>query len=175
MVEAIDTSIGLEKTLIIYASDNGGCKDNGGYNTPLRGGKHHLWEGGVRVPAFVTAAFLDNSVVGSTYKGMFHVTDWMPTIFGIISDKSGTDVTTVLEGDEDGMNQWENMKSTETTVHITFTYARACKRACAPTHKLVRCEHERCMLAPLTTFVSISSRTNINTHSTPLDRDKRLS
>eukprot|EP00622_Pseudochattonella_farcimen_P005755 FR741424.1.p1 GENE.FR741424.1~~FR741424.1.p1 ORF type:complete len:235 (+),score=22.31 FR741424.1:80-706(+) len=40
----------------------------------------------------------------------------MPTIFGVISDKSGTDVVTnVLESDVDGMNLWENMKSTETT------------------------------------------------------------
>jgi arylsulfatase A-like enzyme len=38
----------LDRTLVIFLSDNGGS-GNGG-NAPLRGGKGTLWEGGLRVP-----------------------------------------------------------------------------------------------------------------------------
>lgn len=37
-------------TLIFFTSDNGGATDFGSINTPLRGGKSDLYEGGIRVP-----------------------------------------------------------------------------------------------------------------------------
>lgn len=39
-----------ENTLIIYITDNGGSPCNYGDNTPLRGTKYTLYEGGIRVP-----------------------------------------------------------------------------------------------------------------------------
>jgi arylsulfatase A-like enzyme len=46
-----------EKTLVIFTSDNGGFlgdrKDAGTVNLPLRAGKGHSYEGGVRVPTIV--------------------------------------------------------------------------------------------------------------------------
>ena len=43
----------LQNTLVVLASDNGGCPSVGGSNYPYRGFKHTLFEGGVRTPAFV--------------------------------------------------------------------------------------------------------------------------
>ncbi|MEC7565542.1 MAG: sulfatase-like hydrolase/transferase [Planctomycetota bacterium] len=42
-----------KNTVVIYTTDNGGSTCNFGDNTPLRGTKYTLFEGGVRVPLFV--------------------------------------------------------------------------------------------------------------------------
>jgi arylsulfatase A-like enzyme len=38
---------------VFFIGDNGGSKEFGSLNTPLRGGKYDTYEGGVRVPFFV--------------------------------------------------------------------------------------------------------------------------
>lgn len=39
-------------------------------------GKGSNWEGGTRVPAFVTGGFLPASMRGKTLEGPVHVADW---------------------------------------------------------------------------------------------------
>lgn len=49
-VEALDMD---QNTLIIFTSDNGGAGPYEQSNGPLRGAKQHMYEGGIKVPAYV--------------------------------------------------------------------------------------------------------------------------
>jgi arylsulfatase A len=78
MIEDLDTSLGMvldkikalgieDNTYVIFTSDNGGGFRG---NKPLRGGKAHLWEGGLRVPTVVagpgvkSGAYCDKPIAG---------------------------------------------------------------------------------------------------------------
>lgn len=52
----------LENSVIVVASDNGGCPTDGGCNYPLRGAKQSVYEGGSKVPT-ETFSFFFTSVV----------------------------------------------------------------------------------------------------------------
>eukprot|EP00965_Chrysotila_dentata_P175388 5788812-Pleurochrysis_carterae.AAC.2 len=99
-----------EATLMVLSSDNGGyvkapmgaCNtthsasaspasdlghgttcfngEAGANNYPLRGGKYSLWEGGIRVAAFVSGGFLPAAVRGTKLQGMVHIADWYGTL-----------------------------------------------------------------------------------------------
>lgn len=97
IVDALEKSGQRDNTLIIFMSDNGGQKGwgapdaeyNGKYaahtklgdNTPLRGWKTDLYEGGIRVPALVNWP----SVIpaGGEINNPTHILDWAPTILQI--------------------------------------------------------------------------------------------
>lgn len=53
MFKELDAIGMMDNTLLVVASDNGGCPAMGGSNYPFRGYKHTLFEGGVRTPALV--------------------------------------------------------------------------------------------------------------------------
>ncbi|KAG0417695.1 hypothetical protein HPB47_005407 [Ixodes persulcatus] len=83
VVEALDNAGILEDTIIVFSSDNGGApyglQSNRAYNWPLRGAKFTLWEGSVRVPAFVwSPKFLKKSRVSNQ---LMHISDWLPTLY----------------------------------------------------------------------------------------------
>lgn len=90
MLSAVDEAIGqitttLEKaglrenTLIIFSSDNGGpSPGKATMNTPLRAGKGTIYEGGVRVSAFVNWPGKIKS--GATIDEPIHAVDWYPTL-----------------------------------------------------------------------------------------------
>lgn len=102
IIKAVDNSVALENTLIIFTSDNGGVhtsykggnyplpdpKLNAGFssNKPLRGGKITAYEGGIRVPAFVT--WVGTLEPGKSTARM-HAVDWMPTLANLLGYREG--------------------------------------------------------------------------------------
>ena len=97
----------LDNTYIIFASDNGGCPASGGKNTPLRGSKGTLFEGGVKVDAFIHSRALESKMIGTVYGNLFHVSDWFPTIL----DMTKSAEFTPAGGYElDGVSHWDNLR-----------------------------------------------------------------
>lgn len=89
LLSAADHAVGLvtqklrdekleENTLIIFISDNGGPPVNGSSNGPLRGYKAQTWEGGVRVPFFVS--WKGKLPAGKTYDQPAIQLDIAPTL-----------------------------------------------------------------------------------------------
>lgn len=50
ILDSLEQSGQIENTLIVYLTDNGGSPCNFGNNSPLKGSKYTLYEGGIRVP-----------------------------------------------------------------------------------------------------------------------------
>ena len=67
-----------DDTLVIFSTDNGGLPRFGGFNWPLRGTKHTVWEGGARGAGFVHGNLLAQK--GVRNKELLHATDWYPTL-----------------------------------------------------------------------------------------------
>jgi arylsulfatase A-like enzyme len=105
MIETMDRSVGrlldtldelklAENTIFVFTSDNGGFSylgrglDTDRYpvpmtsNTPLRGGKSQIYEGGVREPLIV--AWPGQVAVGTTSDAVVQSTDYYPTILDLL-------------------------------------------------------------------------------------------
>lgn len=76
----IDTNK-VDNTYVVFTSDNGGCYASGGFNGPLRGTKGSLFEGGIKVDAFIASPLLTQS--GFLYDNLFHASDWFPTLLSL--------------------------------------------------------------------------------------------
>ncbi len=118
MISSLDESIreifetlhsqGLwENTLVVFSSDNGAAidKDLMGSNHPLRGGKSRDWEGGIRLPAFVTGGLLHPSKRGLRTNKLMHATDWFPTF------AEGARITPTNDKALDGHSFWPFLTS----------------------------------------------------------------
>ncbi len=99
IVAALESAGMRENTLIVFSSDNGGPAPTD--NTPLRGYKGSIWEGGVRGCAF--ANWPGHIPGGVRIKEPVHVIDWYPTLIklagGSLDQKSpidGKDIWPVL-------------------------------------------------------------------------------
>jgi arylsulfatase A-like enzyme len=82
IVKALEEKGIKDNTLIFFSSDNGGPQpkvvtDNG----PLRGSKATLYEGGLRVPAFVV--WNGKIKAGSVSQQVTHLVDLFPTLVGL--------------------------------------------------------------------------------------------
>ncbi|MEM8671835.1 MAG: arylsulfatase [Planctomycetota bacterium] len=92
LIDAIEESGEGDNTLLLFTSDNGGIPSHGGSNTPLRGNKFQIYEGGVRVPAALRwpAAFPQPKVIEDT---LSYIDVW-PTLAAIV----GSDFTATVDG-----------------------------------------------------------------------------
>jgi arylsulfatase B/arylsulfatase I/J len=106
-------------TVFVYASDNGGYHPYKGYgnNWPKRGSKASLFDGGIKVPAFVHSPLLQASSRGITYDNLMHVTDWLPTLIegalcrGDLLESSDIPGSARQRQGLDGVNQWSHILS----------------------------------------------------------------
>eukprot|EP00040_Diaphanoeca_grandis_P031099 m.185331 g.185331 ORF g.185331 m.185331 type:complete len:534 (-) comp32231_c0_seq2:245-1846(-) len=109
VVLAIKAKSAWENTLMIFTTDNGGCMppENRGCNAPLRGGKHHLFEGGVRGLGFISGGLIPNVLRGSESWSLMHATDWYQTIIGAICAKTNNVPPQIP--DLDGLDLWSTL------------------------------------------------------------------
>ncbi|MDZ4817584.1 MAG: sulfatase [Planctomycetota bacterium] len=78
ILKALDRNKLSDHTLVLFTSDNGPLTTAGSSAGPLRGGKHTLWEGGIRVPTIVR--WPGKIPAGSTVDVPATVMDIMPTV-----------------------------------------------------------------------------------------------
>ncbi len=114
IIDALERTNQRENTLIIFTSDNGGQHswhseteyqgkyankphDVLGNNYPLRGWKAELYEGGIRVPAFVN---WPGTIKPGITNVPVHVSDWLPTLCNLLGYQKN------VESDVDGRNMW---------------------------------------------------------------------
>lgn len=104
VIDKID-SLGLaEKTLVIFSSDNGAATGRGGSNSPFRGWKWTIYEGGIREPLIVRwpgqvpAGRVDRTSV-------LNIVDFIPTFCRLSGaqmpegyDSDGVDITDAFAG-----------------------------------------------------------------------------
>ena len=115
----------LDNTIIAYSHDNGGVPYAGALNYPLRGAKATAYEGGCRSPGFIHAPKM---LPTGHHTGLFHVSDYFPTLLSIASRMSGDNKTnTVTEDDTlDGVDQVDALidgTSARDSVHIHRDFA----------------------------------------------------
>ncbi len=117
LVKAMDDSVGeillaLERagisdnTLVVFTNDNGGQTGTGALNTPLRGKKGTLWEGGVRVPAAMRWPLVIEA--GTTIDSPAIALDLLPTFLAMAGQDvpveaalDGRDLSACLGGEDD--------------------------------------------------------------------------
>lgn len=110
LVAALEQTGQRDNTLIIFTSDNGGIESlKNAYvsdvgdsplnseNDPLRGQKAQLYEGGIRVCAFVN---WPGKLPARKFTAPMHAVDWFPTIASLVGYRSEVDLNW------DGVDQW---------------------------------------------------------------------
>ena len=80
IIHALEVKEMLDNTIIFYLSDNGGIKLFGSTNNYLRGSKGSYYEGGVRVPFFLSSSLLSSQSIGTSTDELVYLTDLYATI-----------------------------------------------------------------------------------------------
>jgi arylsulfatase A-like enzyme len=130
-----------ENTILFFCSDNGGAPDLGALNDPLRGSKTSVYEGGVRVPAFMhyPQAIDANTVVDEA----LHMVDIYPTLL----NQAG--ITIDQEKPLDGKDIWPTITEGSPSPHeeVLINAAPYNGAILVGNWKLVRNGHLFCMIS----------------------------
>lgn len=123
IVDTLEKEALLDNTIILFFSDNGGTKGDDsdkypgstvnskikGLNTPLKGWKTNLYEGGVRVPAFI---YWKGQLTPHKNTSIVHAMDWMPTFAKLLDLQpskdlkwDGHDIWPLLKGQQQNHNR----------------------------------------------------------------------
>lgn len=121
-----------DNTVIVFSSDNGAPHSGDDIdhpeqvtpgsppwlarNFPYRGDKTRIWEGGVRVPGFVTSPLLPEAVRGTESSELFHVTDWLPTLVALAGG------STQRNRELDGHNVWQSIATGQPSPRTEVLY-----------------------------------------------------
>ncbi len=113
MVETADASVGrllqaledegkADNTVVVFFSDNGGVRFQGNRkapvtnNSPLRAGKGHLYEGGIREPLIIRWPGVTKP--GSVIHTPVSSIDFLPTLCKTVNRVDGVDIGPLLRG-----------------------------------------------------------------------------
>ena len=113
ILAALDERGLTESTLVLFFSDNGGVPSSGSSNEPLRGRKHSLYEGGIRVAA--AARWPDGGISGDgQIDASLSVLDLYPTLLRIVGlgerhgfPSDGENVLGILTGSRQERSDFE--------------------------------------------------------------------
>ena len=101
MLEVLEEREILDNTIVIFLSDNGG--GGGSDNSPLKGGKSRMWEGGIRVPCLIR--WPDGNVpAGSVNEEFLSSLEILPSLAQAAGVKLPKDVTM------DGFDWWSVLR-----------------------------------------------------------------
>ncbi|MCC6125503.1 MAG: arylsulfatase [Pirellulales bacterium] len=137
-IAALEETGQHRNTLIVFTSDNGGTPALGNAyaghtppltvsvssNLPLRGHKNQLYDGGIRVPAFVN---WPGTLAPRKLAAPLHVADWMPTLTKLVGYAPPADMKW------DGLDIWPLVagkveKPAIRTIYIPMHNAAAVRR-----------------------------------------------
>ena len=104
VIRALKTSGLYENSIILVTTDNGGGPWYS--NTPLKGTKETLYEGGIRAASFLLSPLLQNT--GFRYQGLLHLADWTPTLLSLAGVDDGP-------GDDSGvgLDVWDSLNNNQ--------------------------------------------------------------
>ena len=113
-------------SVVLVTTDNGGGPWNS--NTPLKGTKETLYEGGIRGASFLSSPLLN--ATGYKYTGLLHITDWVPTLLGLagrhkpaaIISVSFQSIGIAKPADIDGQDMWEALSNNQSSPRLRIIH-----------------------------------------------------
>jgi arylsulfatase A-like enzyme len=100
-----------DNTILIIAGDNGGESSMSGSSYPFKGHKGSVLRGGVSNHAIIHSNLIPSTSRGVTYSENVHITDWLPTLMGLATNKQWTG--SYSGADLDGVDFWDAMLNNE--------------------------------------------------------------